>query len=157
MLAYQDGLIASNPLQFLTATVPQGGVPANVLLITPLQLQAWTDITNGIKNSTANLIWTGNTLFAMVEQMQTIQAVLALDLPLWKKVTASKTIYSPMPGDTSNFQDFASSIGFDGASCGSSSLRLAWFSAKMVPAWQNWRTTNNNILLKNLFGGAYSK
>ena len=142
MLAYQAGGLAN-----ITAMKATGQINRD-------QLDAWTDIDNGIKASDPNKIWEGNTLIAKVEQMVTLQAVLNKDLPLWNSVTYFRAnpyyIESPMPGDNSRFQTF-----LPGTSFGNGWARFRWFEAKMVPAWQTWRKTNNGIVLKTLFNGGY--
>jgi hypothetical protein len=132
------------------AQVPEGGVPANMLLVTPTQLQGWKDVANGIKTNNATLIWQGNSAFANVEQFQTLQAILDLDLGLWKAATI-QTIYSPMPDDPSDFQSFAPNASF-----GNPFQRYAWFKGKMVPAWRNvFRPANDKIDVQKLLRGEY--
>ena len=126
-------------------------------LITALQLDAWTLIDSGITNNDSSDIWKGNGLIVLVEQTETIQAVFNKDLGLWKTPTdlwwspGVGKITSPIPGDTSTFQDL-----YPGASFADGWRKYTWTVLVMVPAFQRWQQTNPSIDTGKLLNGGYA-
>jgi hypothetical protein len=143
MLAYQTGGLAN-----IQAMRDAGQ-------INPEQLLAWTNIDAGIASNNSDQIWQGNTQIAHVEQTITLQDVLDRAPSLWASATNfvfSPWIKSPIPGDSSTFQTFAPDTNF-----GNGDARFEWFKEKMVPAWKNWRRTNQQIDLPTLLRGGYTQ
>jgi Protein of unknown function (DUF2515) len=119
--------------------------------ITPQQLEAWTDIDEGIDNDDEDTIWDGNGLIVWVEQTQTVQPVFNKDLALWKQATKwGPPLVSPMPGDGTVFQTL-----YPGRSFSNAVLRYQWAIATMIPAIQNWQKTNQTIVVGKLLNGGY--
>ena len=153
MLAYQDGFDSrdvptARSLDNIQAMLDRGD-------ITQEQFNGWKAVDDGLKASDSSKVWIGQKLFAKVEQFETLQAVLNLDLPMWKKAAAAEPLQSPYPGDPSTFQD--DDVSPPGASFGNPYLRFAWFNKKMVPAYKLWRTTNPVIDINTLLSGGYKK
>jgi hypothetical protein len=111
-----------------------------------------------------------------VEQDTTLQEVLNKDLPLWKAATDNLGTWiernaarigwqwrlflmtTPIPGNYSSFQAYRSEDPTvpDDASFSEVNARLAWFDAKLLPAWKVWRAANpGEIVVSRLLRGGY--
>ncbi|MFN9367371.1 MAG: DUF2515 family protein [Planctomycetia bacterium] len=147
------------------------------------QLRAWRDIHLGVFGDPANNILPsqddvdkGVRLLVQVEQDTTLQEVLNKDLPLWKAATDNLGTWfennaarigwqwrlflmiSPLPGNYSSFQAYRSEDPTvpDDASFSDVNARLAWFDAKLFPAWKAWRVANpGEIVVSRLLRGGY--
>jgi hypothetical protein len=147
------------------------------------QLEAWEAIHLGVFGDREKSIppdqakvAAGVRLLFQVEQDTTLQEVLKKDLPLWKAATDNLGTWfennaarigwqwrlflmiSPIPGNYSSFQAYRSQDPTvpDDASFSDVNARLAWFDAKLLPAWKVWRAANpGEIVVSRLLRGGY--
>ena len=147
------------------------------------QLEAWKAIHLGVFGDPAENILpdqekvdAGVRLLVQVEQDTTLQEVLNKDLPLWKAATDNLGTWiernaarigwqwrlflmtTPIPGNYSSFQAYRSEDPTvpDDASFSEVNARLAWFDAKLLPAWKVWRAANpGEIVVSRLLRGGY--